>query len=154
MFFHSLPDALKDFSAGKMVIVVDDENRENEGDLILAAEFMTPEKMAFIIHHTGGVVCLALSQHIANLLNLPPMVEKNTSPRSTAYTVSIDAARDISTGISAEDRSQTVLTALLPDARPEDLLPAAGAATRCQPDRARSGRAGHRRRAGGEEAPR
>lgn len=122
MPFHSLEDALKDFSAGKMVIVMDDENRENEGDLILAAEFVTPEKMAFIIRHTGGVVCLALSQHIANLLNLPPMVEKNTSPRSTAYTVSIDAARDISTGISAEDRSKTVLTAILPDARPEDLV--------------------------------
>lgn len=120
--FHTIEQALSDLRSGKMVIVVDDENRENEGDLILPGQFVTPEKMAFIIRHTGGVVCLALSEHIADQLQLSPMVEKNTAKRATAYTVSIDSARDISTGISAKDRTKTILTALHLDAKPEDLV--------------------------------
>lgn len=119
--FNTIEEAIADLKAGKMVIVVDDENRENEGDLVLAAEHVTAEKMAFVIRYTGGVVCLALNNHIADQLNLPPMVEKNTAQRSTAYTVSIDAAEGIQTGISADDRAKTILAAIAPQAKPEDL---------------------------------
>lgn len=120
-YFHTIGQALDDLRAGKMIIVVDDENRENEGDLILPGHFVTAEKMAFIIRHTGGVVCLALSEHIADQLNLSPMVERNTAKRATAYTVSIDAADGISTGISAKDRAKTIFAALHLDAKPQDL---------------------------------
>ena len=118
--FDSIEKALDDLRAGKMIIVVDDESRENEGDLIIPGQFMTAEKMAFIIRYTGGVVCLALSQVIADQLNLPPMVERNTAKRSTAYTVSIDSA-SVETGISAEDRAATVRVASEANAKPEDL---------------------------------
>lgn len=118
--FDSVEKAVAELRAGKMVIVVDDENRENEGDLIIPGVFMTPEKMAFIIRHTGGVVCLALSQEIADQLDLSPMVERNTAKRATAYTVSIDAA-SVHTGISAEDRAATVLQASQLNAKPGDL---------------------------------
>lgn len=113
----SVPQALDAFRAGKFVIVVDDEQRENEGDLIMAAEHMTTEKMAFMVRYTGGVVCLSLSNDIADALQLPPMVEHNTSKRHTPYTVSIDAAEGITTGISAADRAHTVKLAADPAAR-------------------------------------
>lgn len=121
MSLSTIPEALDDLRAGKFVIVVDDEDRENEGDLVLAAEHMTTEKMAFMIRHTGGVVCLALTHMIANQLDLPPMVGKNTAKRGTSFTVSIEAAEGIDTGISAKDRSRTILTAINPVAQPEDL---------------------------------
>lgn len=105
-----------------MVIIVDDEERENEGDLVIAAEHITPEKMAFIIRHTGGVVCLSLTNTMADRLDLSPMVVHNTSPRRTGFTVSIDAAQGISTGISAEDRATTVRAAVNPNTKPPDLL--------------------------------
>ena len=113
--------ALAALKAGKFVIVIDDEDRENEGDLILAAEFSTPEKLAFMIRNTGGVVCLALSNAIADRLDLPSMVLKNTSKRATPFTVSIEARQGEDTGISAADRAKTILTAMDPKARPEDL---------------------------------
>lgn len=100
---------------------MDDEARENEGDLILAAEHVTTEKMAFIIRNTGGIVCLSLSNAIADQLDLPPMVEKNTSQLGTSFTVSIEAAKDVTTGISAHDRALTVRTAINPVAKPSDL---------------------------------
>lgn len=118
---HSIGHALDALKAGQFVIIVDDEGRENEGDLVLAAEAATPEKLAFMIHHTGGVICLALSSDIADRLSLPVMVAKNTSKRSTAFTVSIEAREGIDTGISAADRARTILTAINPDCRPEDL---------------------------------
>jgi len=118
---HTIEQALQAFRQGNIIIVVDDEHRENEGDLVIAAQHITPEKMAFLIRHTGGVVCLALSQPIADQLNLPPMVERNTSQLGTAYTVTIDAATNIQSGISAEDRTRTVLTAIAPNTKPEDL---------------------------------
>jgi 3,4-dihydroxy 2-butanone 4-phosphate synthase/GTP cyclohydrolase II len=121
MSLSIIPQALDALRAGRFVIVVDDENRENEGDLILAAEHSNTEKMAFVIRHTGGVVCLALSNEIADGLDLPPMVARNTSQHGTPYTVSIDAAHDVTTGISAADRSKTVLASINPVARPEDL---------------------------------
>lgn len=119
--FVAIEQAITDLKAGKMVIVVDDAARENEGDLVLAAEFVTPEKMAFIIRHTGGVVCLALSNERADRLNLPPMVVQNTSKRNTPFTVSIEAADGVGTGISAADRAITILTAIGNDAQPDDL---------------------------------
>lgn len=103
------------------IIIVDDPDRENEGDLVLAAEFATPEKLAFMIRHTGGVVCLALSNAIADQLELPHMVEKNTSKRGTPFTVSIEAKEGVTTGISAADRSVTIRTAIDPKAKPSDL---------------------------------
>lgn len=117
----SVPDALKALKRGEFVIVIDDEDRENEGDLVLPAEFVTSEKIAFMIRYTGGVVCLALSKAIADALDLPPMVQKNTSQRGTPYTVSIEAAKGVTTGISASDRAVTILTAIKEGATPEDL---------------------------------
>jgi 3,4-dihydroxy 2-butanone 4-phosphate synthase/GTP cyclohydrolase II len=111
-------DALR---VGRFVIVVDDEDRENEGDLVLAAQHASAEKLAFIIRHTGGVVCLALSNDIADQLNLPAMVASNTSKRGTSFTVSIEAAKGVDTGISAADRAHTILTAMHPGAKPMDL---------------------------------
>jgi 3,4-dihydroxy 2-butanone 4-phosphate synthase/GTP cyclohydrolase II len=118
--FSSIPEALEALKAGKFVIVVDDEDRENEGDLVLPAEHITKEKMAFMIRYTGGVVCMPLTDEIANQLHLPPMVSNNTSKLGTPFTVSIDAAEGTTTGISAEDRTVTVRSALRPDAKPSD----------------------------------
>ncbi|MDD5055343.1 MAG: 3,4-dihydroxy-2-butanone-4-phosphate synthase [Candidatus Peribacteraceae bacterium] len=117
-----IANALSQLRAGKFLIVVDDESRENEGDLVLAAEHVTAGKMAFAIRYTGGVVCLALSNALANQLDLPPMVARNTSKLSTAFTVSIDAKHGIETGISAADRAATVLAAVHPKAVAHDLV--------------------------------
>ncbi len=119
--FAAIPQALDALRAGRMIIVVDDENRENEGDLVLAAEHVTKEKMNFIIRNTGGVVCLSLSNAIADQIDLPLMVEHNTSRLQTPYTVSIEANEGVTTGISAADRTHTVRAAINPVARPEDL---------------------------------
>jgi 3,4-dihydroxy 2-butanone 4-phosphate synthase/GTP cyclohydrolase II len=99
---------LAELRRGRPVIVVDDEDRENEGDLIIPAETVTPELIAFTIHHTGGVVCLAMTNELADHLELPPMVQHNTAKRSTAFTVSIEAREGIDTGISARDRATTI----------------------------------------------
>lgn len=120
--FTPITDALDHFRHGGMLIVVDDEDRENEGDLIVAAELLTEEQMTFIIRHTGGVVCLSLNNEIADKLQLPLMVTQNTSHFQTPFTVSIEAAADVTTGISARDRVRTIRTAIHPDARPEDLV--------------------------------
>ncbi len=119
--FSDVEAAIAALKSGKFVIVVDDIDRENEGDLVLAAEFATPEKLAFIIRHTGGVVCLSLSNAIANQLQLPAMVQRNTSKRGTPFTVSIEAKEGITTGISAADRAITILAAMDPKAKPADL---------------------------------
>jgi 3,4-dihydroxy 2-butanone 4-phosphate synthase/GTP cyclohydrolase II len=104
-----------------MVIVVDDEDRENEGDIVIAAEHVTTEQMALLIRHTSGIVFLALSNAIADQLDLPPMVARNTSKRSTPFTVSIEAAEGVDTGVSARDRVTTVRAAINPVAVPADL---------------------------------
>ncbi|MGE0433862.1 MAG: 3,4-dihydroxy-2-butanone-4-phosphate synthase, partial [Planctomycetota bacterium] len=119
--FATIPELLDELRAGRMIVMCDDEDRENEGDLIVAAEHITVEQMAFMIRHTGGVVCLVLTGEACDRLGLEMMVPKNTTPRGTAMTVAIDAARGISTGISAADRTTTIRTALRADARPEDL---------------------------------
>ena len=106
---------------GKIIIIVDDEHRENEGDLVIAAEHVATEQMAFFIRHTGGVVCLSLSNDIADQLDLPPMVARNTSARGTPFTESIEAAENVTTGISAQDRATTISAAISSVAVPADL---------------------------------
>lgn len=100
--------ALKALRRGEFVVVADDEERENEGDLIIAAESLTTEKLAFMLRHTSGVVCVALTARRANELALPLMVAENSEPHRTQFTVSVDLAAGISTGISAADRSRTI----------------------------------------------
>lgn len=101
-------DAIKAFEAGEIVVVVDDDDRENEGDLIVAAVHCTGEKMAFIVRHTSGIVCAPMTVEDAKRLNLAPMVAENDAPHATAFTVSVDYKHDTTTGISAEERTSTV----------------------------------------------
>lgn len=119
--FSAIADALEALRVGRFVIVVDDEDRENEGDLIVAAEHVTESQMAFLIRYTSGIVFLSLSNEIANQLNLPPMVAHNTSRRGTPFTVTIEAAEGVDTGVSARDRVTTIRAAINPVAIPEDL---------------------------------
>jgi 3,4-dihydroxy 2-butanone 4-phosphate synthase/GTP cyclohydrolase II len=114
--------ALEDIRAGRMVIVVDDEDRENEGDLVMAASKVTPEAINFMAREGRGLICLALTDERVRRLGLPMMVEDNRSPRTTAFTVSIEAARGVTTGISAQDRALTVQAAVAPEAKPEDIV--------------------------------
>ena len=122
MSFSAIPELLADIAAGKMVVVVDDEDRENEGDLIMAAELVRPADINFMVTHARGLVCLALTRERCRQLALPPMVSANTSQHHTNFTVSIEAAEGVTTGISAYDRAHTVRTAVAPDARPHDLV--------------------------------
>ncbi|MBT4266716.1 MAG: bifunctional 3,4-dihydroxy-2-butanone-4-phosphate synthase/GTP cyclohydrolase II [Deltaproteobacteria bacterium] len=117
----SIEQAVKDIAAGKMVILVDDEDRENEGDLTMAAEFVTPEAINFMTKYGRGLICLSLTNERADALELPPMVTNNTSQFQTGFTVSIEAREGVTTGISAADRATTILTAVADDAKPKDL---------------------------------
>jgi 3,4-dihydroxy 2-butanone 4-phosphate synthase/GTP cyclohydrolase II len=119
--FASIEDALEDIRNGKMVIVCDDENRENEGDLTLAAEKVTPEAINFMVKHGRGLVCLPMTEERCDELDLPLMVHDNTSRFETAFCVSIEARHKVSTGISASDRSATVLAAIDPETTRSDL---------------------------------
>jgi 3,4-dihydroxy 2-butanone 4-phosphate synthase/GTP cyclohydrolase II len=114
--------AIEEIRAGRMVIVVDDEDRENEGDLVMAADRVTPEAINFMAKHGRGLICLSLTEERVKRLGLSMMVDENTSNRSTAFTVSIEARHGVSTGISAADRAHTVLTAVAADAHPHDLV--------------------------------
>jgi len=114
--------ALADIRAGRQVIVVDDENRENEGDLTMAADLVTPEAINFMAGQGRGLICLALSEDKVSALRLPMMTEDNRSPHNTAFTVSVDARQGISTGISARERAHTIRTAVAPDSAPDDLV--------------------------------
>ena len=116
----SLEEALGDLRAGKLLIVVDDENRENEGDLVMAAECVTPEAINFMAKHARGLICLTLNATRADELQLHPQSVENTAPFGTAFTVSIDAARDVTTGISASDRATTIRMAVDPNCRASD----------------------------------
>ncbi|GFE58333.1 bifunctional 3,4-dihydroxy-2-butanone-4-phosphate synthase/GTP cyclohydrolase II [Geobacter sp. AOG1] len=116
-----IEDAIEDIRQGKMVILVDDEDRENEGDLTMAAEMVTPEAINFMARFGRGLICLTMTAEKCNQLDLPLMVSENTSSFGTAFTVSIEARRGVTTGISAADRSHTILTAVADDARPGDL---------------------------------
>jgi 3,4-dihydroxy 2-butanone 4-phosphate synthase / GTP cyclohydrolase II len=119
--FASIPEAVDDIRAGRVVIVVDDADRENEGDLIMAAEKVTPEAIAFIVRHSSGVICMPVVGDRLDALEIPLMVADNTDQRHTAFTVSVDARRGVSTGISAADRATTIRTIVHPDTAPEDL---------------------------------
>ena len=122
MSIASVKEVLEDLRQGKMIILVDDEARENEGDLTIAAEKVTPEAINFMARYGRGLICLALSPENVEKLKLPLMVYDNRSPFKTAFTVSIEARQGVTTGISAADRAHTILTAVAEDARPEDLI--------------------------------
>ena len=122
MAVSRIEEVIGDIRAGKMVILVDDEDRENEGDLCMAAEAVTPEAINFMAKHGRGLICLTLDRTHVKKLNLPMMVEKNKSPFETGFTISIEARTGVTTGISAADRARTILAAVAPDAKPEDLV--------------------------------
>jgi len=118
----TIPEAIEDIRQGKMVILVDDEDRENEGDLCIAAEKATPEIINFMARYGRGLICLSLTPELVDKLDLPMMVTKNKSPFQTAFTVSIEARRGVTTGISAADRAHTILTAIGDNVRPDDIV--------------------------------
>jgi len=120
--FSSVEDAAAEFGRGRFVIIVDDEDRENEGDLAIAAEKITPEAINLLTIHARGLICVALTEQRCDELQLPPMVEHNTSPHQTAFCVSVEARHRTTTGISAADRAVTVQALIDPRTRPEDLL--------------------------------
>ena len=115
-------DIVADMRAGRMVILVDEEDRENEGDIVIAADHITPEAINFMARHARGLICLTLSREMCERLQLPPMVARNNAQHATAFTVSIEAAEGVTTGISAADRSRTVQAAVARDAKASDLV--------------------------------
>jgi 3,4-dihydroxy 2-butanone 4-phosphate synthase/GTP cyclohydrolase II len=119
--FSTVEEAVKEIAAGKAVIVVDDENRENEGDLIFAAQMATTELMAFMVRHTSGFICAPVTEHDADRLDLPPMYHRNQDRRGTAYTVTVDAREGVTTGISAAERAHTIRLLADPATGPADL---------------------------------
>ncbi len=121
MKFNTIEEALDDIKNGKMVILVDDEDRENEGDLTMAAEMITPEAINFMATHGRGLICLSLTPERVEQLQLPMMTTDNTSSFGTAFTISIEAKKGVTTGISAADRATTIKTAISPKTGPEDL---------------------------------
>jgi len=122
MAIAKVGEVLEDLRQGKMIILVDDESRENEGDLTMAAEKVTPQAINFMAKYGRGLICLALAPSIVDRLKLPLMVYDNRSPFKTAFTVSIEAKEGVTTGISAADRAHTILTAVKDDAKPDDLI--------------------------------
>jgi 3,4-dihydroxy 2-butanone 4-phosphate synthase/GTP cyclohydrolase II len=122
MIISSVQEIIADIKTGRMVILVDEENRENEGDLILAADFITPAAINFMATYGRGLICLTLMEERCRQLNLPLMVAANRSPLGTNFTVSIEAATGVTTGISAADRARTVQAAVNRDAKPDDLV--------------------------------
>ena len=144
MALASISEIIKDVKAGKFIILVDDEDRENEGDLIMAAEKITPEAINFMAKNARGLICMPITGQRLNELNIPMMVGENTARHGTAFTVSVDAKiRGVTTGISAHDRAETIKAIIDPATKPEDL----GRPGHIFPIRAREGgvlvRAGH-----------
>ena len=121
IMFSPIPEILEELRAGRMVVLVDDEDRENEGDLIIAAEKTTPGAVNFMARHGRGLICLALTGERIDALQIPPMTPSNTSRFQTAFHVSIEAATGVSTGISAHDRARTIQVAVDPESKPDDL---------------------------------
>lgn len=121
--FNTIKEAIEEFKKGNPVIVADDEDRENEGDLIYPAQFITPEKINFMIKNCRGLVCLALTKDVADKLNITPMVEHNTDIKGTNFTQSVDADPKfgVTTGISAFDRAKTIEVIADNNSKPEDL---------------------------------
>src|SRR5947199_6504755 len=120
--FATVEEAIDEIRAGRMVVVVDDEDRENEGDLTIAAQFATPEAINFMATHARGLICLCLTEERADELGLRPMTDHNEAPLGTAFTVSVEAREGVTTGISAADRSRTIQVAIHPDSTPHDLV--------------------------------
>jgi 3,4-dihydroxy 2-butanone 4-phosphate synthase/GTP cyclohydrolase II len=120
--FSSIPDAIEDIRSGRFVVVVDDEDRENEGDLTIAAQFVTPEAVNFMATHARGLICLCLTPERCDELGLRQMTDQNETPFGTAFTVSIEAREGVSTGISAHDRAHTIQVAIDPGSTPHDLV--------------------------------
>jgi len=117
-----IPELVAELAAGRMVILVDEEDRENEGDLVLAADLVTPEAINFMAKHGRGLICLTLPREHCERLQLPPMTRRNGAQHGTAFTVSIEAATGVTTGISAADRARTVQAAVAPEAKASDLV--------------------------------
>ncbi|MFN5881615.1 MAG: 3,4-dihydroxy-2-butanone-4-phosphate synthase, partial [Burkholderiales bacterium] len=115
-------EIIEELKAGRMVILVDEEDRENEGDLVMAADFVTPEAINFMARYGRGLICLTLTEQRTRQLNLSPMVQVNGTAHGTNFTVSIEAAEGVTTGISAADRARTIQVAVARNARPEDLV--------------------------------
>ncbi|HKJ76207.1 MAG TPA: 3,4-dihydroxy-2-butanone-4-phosphate synthase, partial [Gammaproteobacteria bacterium] len=122
MALNSIEEIIDDIRQGRMVILMDDEDRENEGDLIMAASLVRPEDINFMARYGRGLICLTLTRERCEQLRLPLMVTDNNEKHSTNFTLSIEAARGVTTGISAYDRAHTVRTAVKPDAGPEDVV--------------------------------
>jgi len=122
MALATIEEALAEIRAGKMVILVDDEDRENEGDLMIAADHITPEAVNFMARNGRGLICLSITEERARRLQLPQMVHENSSPYGTAFTVSIEARKGVTTGISAHDRATTIRVAIADTTKPEDLV--------------------------------
>jgi 3,4-dihydroxy 2-butanone 4-phosphate synthase/GTP cyclohydrolase II len=120
--FASIDDAIDDVRNGKFVVVVDDPNRENEGDLVIAAQFATPEAINFMATHARGLICLCLTEERCDELELRQMTDHNEAPLGTAFTVSIEAREGVTTGISAADRSRTIQVAIDQKSTPHDLV--------------------------------
>src|SRR3954453_951026 len=118
----STEEAIEEIRAGRMIILMDDEDRENEGDLCMAAELVTPEAINFMAMYGRGLICLPMAEERIDALGLPMMVAKNTAPLGTAFTVSIDARHGVTHGISAADRAVTILTAVRDEVRSEDMM--------------------------------
>ena len=118
----TIEEIIEDYKQGKMIILMDDENRENEGDLLIAAEKVSKEDINFMATHGRGLICLTLTQQRCQLLNLPLMVSQNSDLHSTNFTVSIEAASGVTTGISAADRTKTIIDAVAKDAKPIDIV--------------------------------
>src|SRR3954471_2477163 len=117
----SIDEIVTELKRGRMVVLVDEEDRENEGDLVMAAEFATAEAVNFMARYGRGLICLTLTEERCRQLNLAPMVSNNRSPLGTNFTVSIEAAEGVTTGISAADRARTIRAAIRPDASPGDI---------------------------------
>lgn len=119
---NSIREALKDFRKGKFIIIVDDKNRENEGDLAIAAQFVTPEKINFMLKHTSGILCLPCAGKRLDKLKIPKMVSKNSDRLNTPFTISVDAKKGVKTGVSAKDRYKTIKTIINEKTKPADLV--------------------------------
>ncbi len=122
MQLNSIEEIIEDIRQGRMVIIMDDEDRENEGDLLMAASMVKPDDINFMARYGRGLICLTLTRERCEQLRLPLMVDDNASPHSTNFTVSIEAAEGVTTGISAADRARTVQAAVAPDAKPDDVV--------------------------------
>src|SRR5471032_2124338 len=120
--FATVEEAIEEIREGRLVVVVDDEDRENEGDLTIAAQFATPDAINFMATHARGLICLCLTEERADRLGLRPMTDHNEAPLGTAFTVSVEAREGVTTGISAADRSHTIQVAIHPETKPFDLV--------------------------------